>query len=125
MGNVTPGSERTKSRGLSYRVAVVLWASLFGIIGLAACSAAEDVISFVEYIGATGEVLEANGIEGGVDIDCEGSTETKNVTCTATTSDGRSVESRGENLGEDTATLVVTVDGQTLYDGLLKDAPSS
>jgi hypothetical protein len=58
-------------------------------------------------------------------MDCDGSTETKTVTCTAETSAGQSIESNGENFGEDTATLVVTVDGVILYDGLLKDAPGS
>ena len=83
----------------------------------------EDVISFVEYVGATGEVLDANGIEPESDIDCKGSTETNEVTCTGTTTEGLRIEATGEDLGEDTATLVVTVDGETIYDGLL-DMPA-
>ena len=98
------------------------------VVGLTACS--DDIgeaIDFIEYIGATGEVLEANGIEGSsaFDMDCDGSTETKTVTCTAETSAGQSIESTGENLGEDNATLVVTVDGQVIYDGLLTEVPDS
>jgi hypothetical protein len=85
------------------------------------------VIDFVEYIGATGDVLEANGSEGSSAfvMDCDGSTETKTVTCTAETSAGQSIKSVGENLGEDNATLVVTVDGQVIYDGLLAEVPGS
>jgi hypothetical protein len=110
-----------------YRAVVALFASFF-VIGLAACSSdLADVIDAFEYIGATGDVLEANGIEGesALELDCEGSEEAKTVTCTGETSDGQTVESKGENFGEDTATLVVTVDGVILYDGLLKDAPGS
>ena len=105
---------------------MVLFASFF-MIGLAACSDLPDVIDAFEYIGATGDVLEANGIEGesALDLDCDGNEEAKTVTCTGETSGGQTVESTGENFGEDTATLVVTVDGVILYDGLLKDAPSS
>jgi hypothetical protein len=58
-------------------------------------------------------------------MDCDGSTETKTVTCTAETSAGQSIKSVGENLGEDNATLVVTVDGQVIYDGLLTEVPGS
>ena len=97
-------------------------------VGLTACSDdVDEVIDFVEYVGATGEVLEANGIEGSsaFDMDCDGSTETKTVTCTAETSAGQSIESTGENLGEDNATLVVTVDGQVIYNGLLTAVPGS
>jgi hypothetical protein len=96
-------------------------------IGLTACSDLGEIIDAFEYVGATGDVLEANGIEGSsaFDMDCDGSTETKTVTCTAETSAGESIESNGENFGEDNATLVVTVDGVILYDGLLKDAPGS
>ena len=108
-----------------WSIAVVLL--VFGV-GLTACS--DDVggvIDFVEYVAATGEVLDANGIEGSsaFDMDCDGSTETKTVTCTAETSSGQSIESIGENLGEDDATLVVTVDGQVIYDGLLTGVPGS
>ena len=98
------------------------------VVGLTACSDdVDEVVDFVEYVGATGEVLEANGIEGSsaFDMDCDGSTETKTVTCTEETSAGQSIESTGENLGEDNATLVVTVDGQVIYDGLLTGAPGS
>ncbi len=86
-----------------------------------------NIIDFVEYIGATGDVLEANGSEGSSAfvMDCDGSTETKTVTCTAETSAGQSIKSVGENLGEDNATLVVTVDGQVIYDGLLAEVPGS
>lgn len=92
-------------------------------IGLAGCGdEVEDAISFVEYIDATGEVLDANGLEAEFDIDCEGSTDTNEVTCTGTTTEGLSIESTGEDLGEEAATLVVTVDGEVLYDGFLDDA---
>lgn len=106
--------------------------AIFGVIALllgtgllAACSTIDDAISFVEYIEATGDVLDANEIDANTDINCEGSTDTKTVTCTAETSDGQRVESRGENLGEDSATLIVIVGGETLYDGLLDDAPGA
>jgi hypothetical protein len=98
------------------------------VVGLTACSDdLDEVIDFVEYIGATGEVLDANGIEGSsaFDMDCDGSTETKTVTCTAETSSGQSIKSVGENLGEDNATLVVTVDGEVIYNGLLTEVPDS
>ena len=116
--------QRMKPRVLQ-SVGVVL---LVFVVGLTACS--DDIgeaIDFIEYIGATGEVLEANGIEGSsaFDMDCDGSTVTKTVTCTAETSAGQSIESVGENLGEDNATLVVTVDGQLIYDGLLTGVPGS
>ena len=98
------------------------------VVGLTACSdEIGEVIDFVDYVGATGEVLEANGIEGSsaFDMDCDGSTETKTVSCTSETSAGQSVESIGENLVEGNATLVVTVDGQVIYDGLLTAVPGS
>jgi hypothetical protein len=117
-------AQRMKPRVLR-SIGVVLL--VFGV-GLTACSDdVGEVIDFVEYVGATGEVLEANGIEGSsaFDMDCDGSTETKTVTCTAETSAGQSIESIGENLGEDNATLVVTVDGQVIYDGLLTGVPGS
>ncbi|MCP3993260.1 MAG: hypothetical protein GY724_29625 [Actinomycetia bacterium] len=101
----------------------VLVASLFGL-GLTACGdEVEDVISFAEYIGASADVLDANGMEPKADLDCDGDSDTNDVTCTGTTTDGLSIESTGENLGEDTATLVVIVDGEILYDGLLDEAP--
>ena len=117
-------AQRMKPRVLR-SIGVVL---LMFVVGLTACS--DDIgeaIDFVEYIGATGDVLEANGIEGSsaFDMDCDGSTETKTVTCTAENSAGQSIESIGENLGEDNATLVVTVDGQVIYDGLLTEVPGS
>lgn len=116
--------QRMKPRVLR-SIGVVL---LVFVVGLTACSDdLDEVIDFVEYVGATGEVLEANGIEASsaFDMDCDGSTETKTVTCTAENSAGQSIESIGENLGEDDATLVVTVDGQVIYDGLLTGAPGS
>jgi hypothetical protein len=94
-------------------------------VGLAACAASDDAISFVEYIEATGDVLEANGIDADFDLDCDGSRETKNVTCTAESSEGQRIESTGEKLGEDNATLVVRVDGEVLFDGLLEEARGS
>jgi hypothetical protein len=124
MKRATSDAQRMKPRVLR-SIGVV---SLVFVVGLTACSDdLGEVIDFVEYLGATGDVLEANGIEGSsaFDMDCDGSTETKTVTCTAETSAGQSIESNGENFGEDTATLVVTVDGVILYDGLLKDAPGS
>ena len=124
MKRETSDTQRMKPRVL-WSIGVVLL--VFGV-GLTACSDdVGEVIDFVEYVGATGEVLEANGIEGSsaFDMDCDGSTETKTVTCTAETSAGQSIESIGENLGEDNATLVVTVDGQVIYDGLLTGVPGS
>ena len=116
--NIHPRSRRRAPIGASVVVLVAMSA-----VGLMACGDdVEDVISFVEYIGATGEVLDANGLEAEFDLDCEGSTDTDEVTCTGTTTDGLSIESTGEDLGNDTATLVVTVDGEILYDGLLEDA---
>jgi len=114
---------RSLLRTTTLRGVLVLMLTLLGA-GITACGDddTEDVISFVEYIGATGEVLDANGIEPESDIDCEGSTETNEVTCTGTSTEGLSIEASGEDLGEDTATLVVTVDGEILYNGLLDDA---
>ncbi len=123
MKRATPDAQRMKPRML--RSICVL---LVFVIGLTACSDdLGEVIDFVEYVGATGEVLEANGIEGSsaFDMDCDGSTETKTVTCTAENSAGQSIKSVGENLGEDNATLVVTVDGQVIYNGLLTGVPGS
>jgi hypothetical protein len=126
MRHMTAKGDGERPRRWFFRTAVALWASVF-IIGLTACSDLPDVIDAFEYIGSTGDVLEANGIDGGTafDMDCDEGTAAKTVTCTGETADGRSVESKGENLGEDNATLVVTVDGEILYDGLLKDAPGS
>jgi hypothetical protein len=124
MKRTTSDAQRMKPRVLR-SIGVVL---LVFVVGLTACSdELDEVIDFVEYVGATGEVLEANGIEASsaFDMDCDGSTETKTVTCTAENSAGQSIESIGENLGEDDATLVVTVDGQVIYDGLLAGAPGS
>ncbi len=124
MNSETSDAQRMKSRGLR-SIGVVL---LVFVVGLTACSDdIGEVIDFVEYIGATGDVLEANGSEGSSAfvMDCDGSTETKTVTCTAETSAGQSIESVGENLGEDNATLVVTVDGEVIYDGLLTEVPDS
>jgi hypothetical protein len=42
---------------------------------------------------------------------------------TGTTTSGLSIESTRENLGEDSAALVVIADGEVLYDGLLDDTP--
>jgi len=124
MKRTTSDTQRVKPRGLR-SIGVVL---LVFIVGLTACSDdIGEIIDFVEYIGATGDVLEANGIEGSsaFDMDCDGSTETKIVTCTLETSAGQSIKSSGENFGEDNATLVVTVDGQVIYDGLLTEVPGS
>jgi len=124
MKRTTSDTQRVKPRGLR-SIGVVL---LVFIVGLTACSDdIGEIIDFVEYIGATGDVLEANGIEGSsaFDMDCDGSTETKTVTCTLETSAGQSIKSSGENFGEDNATLVVTVDGQVIYDGLLTEVPGS
>lgn len=106
------------------RSAAVALIAVLGVFGLAACGDdIEDVISFAEYIGASADVLDANDMEPQSDIDCDGNTDTNEVTCTGTTTEGLSIESTGENLGETTATLVVTVDGEVLYDGLLDEAP--
>jgi hypothetical protein len=124
MKRETSEAQRMKPRVL-WSIVVVL---LVSVVGLTACSDdLGEVVDFVEYVGATGEVLEANGIEGSsaFDMDCDGSTESKTVTCTAETSAGQSIESTGENLGEDDATLVVTVDGQVIYNGLLTGVPGS
>ena len=124
MKRTTSDTQRVKPRGLR-SIGVVL---LVFIVGLTACSDdIGEIIDFVEYIGATGDVLEANGIEGSsaFDMDCDGSTETKTVTCTAETSAGQSIKSVGENLGEDNATLMVTIDGQVIYNGLLSGVPGS
>ena len=124
MNRKTSDAQRLKLRVLlSFGVVLLVF-----VVGLTACSdEVGEAIDFIEYIGATGEVLEANGIEGSsaFDMDCDGSTVTKTVTCTAETSAGQSIESVGENLGEDNATLVVTVDGQVIYDGLLTGVPGS
>ena len=124
MKRTTSDAQRMKPRARP-SIGVVL---LVLVVGLTACSDdLDEVIDFVEYIGATGEVLDANGIEGSsaFDMDCDGSTETKTVTCTAETSAGQSIKSVGENLGEDNATLVVTVDGEIIYNGLLTEVPDS
>lgn len=106
------------------RLAIAALVPLFGVVGLAACSDdVKDVLSFVEYAGATADVLDDNDIELDFDLDCEGSTDTNEVTCTSRTDDGRDVVSTGENLGDDDATLIVEVDGVVLYDGLLDDTP--
>ena len=120
--------ETSDTQRMKPRVLWSIFVVLVFVVGLTACSDdVDEVVDFVEYVGATGEVLEANGIEGSsaFDMDCDGSTETKTVTCTAETSAGQSIESTGENLGEDNATLVVTVDGQVIYDGLLTAVPGS
>ena len=124
MKRTTSDAQRMKPRARR-SIGVVL---LVLVVGLTACSDdLDEVIDFVEVIGATGEVLDANGIEGSsaFDMDCDGSTETKTVTCTAETSAGQSIKSVGENLGEDNATLVVTVDGEIIYNGLLTEVPDS
>jgi hypothetical protein len=95
---------------------------------VAACSSdVGEVMDAVEFIGATGDVLEANGFEGAstLDMDCDDTGGGKNVTCTGVTASGENIQSKGEDVGADNATLVVTVDGVILYDGLLKDAPGS
>ena len=128
MNRGTMKREASDTQRMKPRVLWSIFVVLVFVVGLTACSDdVDEVIDFVEYVGATGEVLEANGIEGSsaFDMDCDGSTETKTVTCTAETSAGQSIESIGENLGEDNATLVVTVDGQVIYDGLLTAVPGS
>lgn len=111
------------NRAIGIRAAIAVVASLFGI-GLTACGDdVEDVISFPEYIATSADVLDANGMEPKADLDCDGNTDTNEVTCTGTTAEGLSIESTGQNLGEDTATLVVTVGGEIIYDGLLDEAP--
>lgn len=93
---------------------------------VAACSSdIGEVIDAVEYIEATGDVLEANGFDGAsiLDMDCDGTASGNNVTCTGVTASGQTIESKGGDVGADSATLVVTVGGEVLYDGLLKDAP--
>jgi hypothetical protein len=124
MKRKTSDAQRMKPR-VRRSIGVVL---LVFVVGLTACGDdLDEAIDFVEYIGATGEVLDANGIEGSsaFDMNCNGSTETKTVTCTAETSAGQSIKSVGENLGEDNATLVVTVDGEVIYNGLLTEVPDS
>jgi hypothetical protein len=124
MKRATSDAQRMKPRVLR-SIGVVL---LVFVVGLTACSDdIDEVIDFVKYIGATDDVLEANGIEesSAFVMDCDGSTEAKAVTCTAETSAGQSIESIGENLGEDNATLVVTVDGEVIYNGLLTEVPDS
>lgn len=112
----------TPTRTRYRRVALAL-AALLGLVALAACGDdVKDVISFAEYVGASAEVLDDNDIELRSDFDCEGSTDTNEVTCTGTSTEGLSIESAGENIGKDNATLVVKVDGEVLYDGLLDDA---
>ena len=94
----------------------------------AACSSdLDEVLDAVEYIEATSDVLEANGFDAAstLDMDCTDTGGGKNVTCTGVTASGESIQSKGEDVGADNATLVVTVDGVILYDGLLNDAPGS
>ena len=124
MKKTTAGGERAAFQGRSKHLLVALCALMLAI-GVAACGATDDAISFAKYIEATVDVLETNGMEPELELDCDGSDETKTVTCTSTTTDGQSIESTGENLGEDDATLVVEVDGKALYDGLLEDARNS
>lgn len=114
---------RNTTTRISYRPIAVGLVALLGVVGLAACNDdAKDLFSFAEYVGASADVLDANDIEPKSLIDCDGSNETNRVTCTGTTTNGLSIESTGENLGEDSATLVVTVGGEVIYDGLLDDA---
>ncbi len=84
-----------------------------------------EVIDGFGFIEATRDVLEANGLDGAstLGMDCDDTDSGKNVTCTGVTASGHPIQSKGENLGADNATLVVTVDGVILYDGLLKDGP--
>ena len=97
------------------------------LFAVACSSDVAEVLDAVEYIEATSDVLEANGFDGDstLDMDCNDTGGGNNVTCTGVTASGESIESKGEDVGADSATLVVTVDGVTLYDGLLKDAPGS
>ena len=113
-------SRRTRT---AYQLAAVGLAVL-SIAGLSACSDdVKDALAFGEYAAATADVLDANDIDAKSGIDCDGSTETNDVTCTSTTTGGLRIESAGENLGEEGATLVVMVDGEIFYDGLLDDTP--
>ncbi len=118
-----PATGPNTSPRTGHRRVFVALAALLGLVGLAACSdEVKDAISFAEYVGASADVLDDNDIELKSDFDCEGSTDTNEVTCTGTSTEGLSIESAGENLGKDSATLVVKVDGEVLYDGLLDDA---
>jgi hypothetical protein len=95
---------------------------------VAACSSdVDEVIDAAEFIGATSDVLEANGFDGAstLDMDCDDTGGGKNVTCTGVTASGQSIESKGEDVGADNATLVVTVDGQVIYEGLHTGVPGS
>jgi hypothetical protein len=118
-----PATQPSAPTRRGYRRVAMTLAALLGLVGLAACdNDVKDVISFAEYVGASAEVLDDNNIELRSDFDCEGSTDTNEVTCTGTSTEGLSIESAGASLGKDSATLVVKVDGEVLYDGLLDDA---
>ena len=79
MKRATSDAQRMNPRVLrSFGVVLLVF-----VFGLTACSDdVGEVIDFAEYVGAAGEVLEANGMEGSSasDMDCDGSTETKTVT---------------------------------------------
>jgi hypothetical protein len=74
------------------RTAFVAIAGFLGVIGLAACGDdVDDVVGFVEYVGATADVLDANDMEQQSDIDCDGNTDTNEESCTGTTTAGLSM----------------------------------
>lgn len=81
----------------------------------------DDTISVDEVIGATAVVIEENGmaISEDSEVVCFSSGLDPTFTCTGETDTGKSFESTGADLDEDNATLVVRVDGEILYDGLL------
>ena len=78
-----------------------------------------------QQVADLASVIDVANVDSYVVITVLKGAASKTVTCTAETSAGQSIESTGENLGEDDATLVVTVDGQVIYDGLLAGAPGS
>jgi hypothetical protein len=122
--HVSGGGEYMRAGALLRSLMLVIVMMLF----VAACSSdVGEVIDAAEFIEATSDVLEANGFDGAstLDMDCDDTGGGKNVTCTVVTASGQNIQSKGEDVGADNATLAVTVDGVILYDGLLKDAPGS
>ncbi len=79
----------------------------------------DDLISLDGFIGATAVVVEENGMAISEESGIACSTGDQTATCMSQTDTGKSVESTGADLDEDNATLVVRVDGEILYDGLL------
>ena len=78
-----------------------------------------------QQVADLASVIDVANVDSYVVITVLKGAASKTVTCTAETSAGQSIESTGENLGEDDATLVVTVDGQVIYNGLLTGVPGS